>query len=83
MATRGRRRSVAPSGVISTKARPALEESPDGDLGLRPTATWLYGEWLPRSGRELRDFPMFAQRISFFPDVPEHEAVTDIFLPIR
>lgn len=42
----------------------------------------LYVEWLPKSGEELRDFPLFCQRISFFPDVPEHEAVTDIFLPL-
>lgn len=42
----------------------------------------LYVDWLPQSGEELRDFPLFCQRISFFPDVPEHEAVTDIFLPL-
>jgi hypothetical protein len=29
-------------------------------------------------GEEPRDFPLFCQRISFFPDVAEHEAVTDI-----
>ena len=49
---------------------------------LRPAISYLYGEWLPASGHELRDYPIFAQRISFFPDVPEHEAVTDVFLPI-
>ena len=25
----------------------------------------------------------FAQRVSLFPDVAEHEAITDLFLPIR
>ncbi|WP_106640084.1 AraC family transcriptional regulator [Allosphingosinicella vermicomposti] len=49
---------------------------------LQPAFAYLYGEWLPESGQELRDFPPFAQRVRFFPDVPEHEAVTDIFLPI-
>ena len=44
---------------------------------------FLYGDWLPASGEELRDFPPFAQRVSFFPDVPENEAITDIFLPLR
>jgi len=44
---------------------------------------FLYAEWLPRSNEELRDFPLFCQRIRFFPDVLEHEAVTDIFLPLR
>lgn len=43
----------------------------------------LYRDWLPQSGEELRDFPLFVQRLSFFPDVPEHEAETDIFLPLR
>lgn len=43
----------------------------------------LYRDWLPQSGEELRDFPLFVQRLSFYPDVAEHEAETDIFLPLR
>jgi AraC family transcriptional regulator len=43
----------------------------------------LYRDWLPRSGEEPRDFPLYCQRIAFFPDVPEHEAVTDLFLPLK
>ena len=50
---------------------------------LRPAVTHLYRDWLPDSGEELRDFPMFAQRVSFFPDVAENEAITDIFLPLK
>ncbi|WP_448663396.1 GyrI-like domain-containing protein [Sphingomonas sp. CJ20] len=53
------------------------------DAALRPAAAWLYGEWLPVSGEELRDFPFFGQRIRFFPDVPEHEAVIDLMLPLK
>ena len=49
---------------------------------LRAAVSWLYGEWLPASGEEPRDFPLFVQRVRFFPDVPENEAVTDIFLPL-
>jgi AraC family transcriptional regulator len=45
--------------------------------------TYLYREWLPESGEEMRDFPPYCQRVSFFPDVPEHEALTDLFLPLR
>lgn len=44
---------------------------------------WLYVDWLPSSGAELRDFPIYLQRVVFFPQVPEHEAVTDVFVPIR
>jgi AraC family transcriptional regulator len=49
---------------------------------LPATVHLLYAEWLPRSGEELRDFPLFFQRVSFFPDVAESEAVTDVFLPL-
>ena len=44
---------------------------------------YLYSEWLPLSKEEPRDFPLYFQRVSFFPDVPEHEAVTDVFLPLQ
>jgi AraC family transcriptional regulator len=44
---------------------------------------YLYSTWLPASGEELRDFPLFVQRVRFFPDVPEHEAISDMFLPLR
>jgi AraC family transcriptional regulator len=43
----------------------------------------LYSTWLPGSGEELRDFPLFMQRVTFFPDVPDSEATTDIYLPLR
>jgi AraC family transcriptional regulator len=53
------------------------------DDTLAETLTYLYSEWLPQSGEEPRDFPLYLQRISFFPDVPEHEAVCDVFLPLK
>jgi AraC family transcriptional regulator len=53
------------------------------DDTLGQTIAYLYSEWLPQSGAELRDFPLFCERVEFFPDVPEHEAVTDVYLPLR
>jgi AraC family transcriptional regulator len=50
---------------------------------LEAAALCLYRDWLPASGEELRDFPLYCRRISFFPDVAEHEAVTELYLPIR
>jgi AraC family transcriptional regulator len=50
---------------------------------LEPAALFLYRDWLPASGEEPRDFPLYCQRLTFFPDVPEHEAVTDLYLPLR
>ena len=43
----------------------------------------LYGEWLPKSGEELRDFPCFFLYINLFPEVPENELITDIYLPLK
>ncbi|HEU0149077.1 MAG TPA: GyrI-like domain-containing protein, partial [Bradyrhizobium sp.] len=50
---------------------------------LEPAALYLYRDWLPASGEEARDFPIYCQRLSFFPEVPEHEAVADLFLPLK
>jgi AraC family transcriptional regulator len=43
----------------------------------------LYANWLPASDEEPRDAPLFMQRLQFFPDVPDGEAVTDIYLPLQ
>jgi AraC family transcriptional regulator len=53
------------------------------DDGLGDALSYLYSKWLPQSGEEPRDFPPYLQRVSFFPDVPEHEAIVDIFLPLK
>ncbi len=50
---------------------------------LEPAALFLYRDWLPGSGEELRDFPLYCERKKFFPLVPAHEAITDLFLPLR
>jgi AraC family transcriptional regulator len=50
---------------------------------LEPAALTLYRDWLPASGEEARDFPIYCQRLSFFPEVPEHEAAADLFLPLK
>ena len=70
------------AGVIPAGRCAVLRQVGGGD-DLRATATWLYGQWLAASGEEPRDYPMFAQRISYCPDVPEHEAITDLSLPIQ
>lgn len=44
---------------------------------------YLYGEWLPSSGEELRDFPCYFHYLNLLPATPEHELVTDIYLPLR
>lgn len=49
---------------------------------------YLYSTWFKHASQQntplqLRDFPLFFERVSFFPDVSEHEMITDIFLPIE
>jgi AraC family transcriptional regulator len=50
---------------------------------LEPAALYLYRDWLPASSEEVRDFPLYCQRLAFFPEVPEHEAVAELFLPLK
>lgn len=50
---------------------------------LEPAALYLYRDWLPASGEEARDFPLYCQRVAFFSEVPEHEAVAKLFLPLK
>jgi AraC family transcriptional regulator len=44
---------------------------------------YLYAQWLPISDEELRDFPCFFHYINLFPEVSEHELITDIYLPLK
>lgn len=44
---------------------------------------FLYGQWLPANNEELRDYPCFFHYINLFPDVSEHELITDIYLPLE
>lgn len=43
----------------------------------------MYGEWLPASGEELRDYPCFFNYLNLISEVPEHELKTDIYLPLK
>lgn len=51
---------------------------------LEPAALYLYREWLPGSGEEARDFPIYCQRhFSLFPNAPVHDVVVELFLPLK
>ncbi|MDF7777732.1 AraC family transcriptional regulator [Sphingomonas sp. AOB5] len=71
---------VVPGEIPAGRAARLTITGSSDDLG--PAADWLYREWLPASGEEPRDFPFYCRRVSFFPDVPEHEAVTELYLPL-
>jgi len=43
---------------------------------------YLYSSWINENGVELADFPLFFERVSFFPDVTEDKMITDVYLPL-
>ncbi|MBI3446761.1 MAG: GyrI-like domain-containing protein [Magnetospirillum sp.] len=65
---------------IIPAGRCALLRSAGSDDRLEEALTYLYRTWLPASGEELRDFPPVVQR---YPEMPESEAVLDIYMPLE
>ena len=64
--------------------RCAVLRYPGNTNNLEPAALYLYREWLPASGEEARDFPIYCQRhLSYFPDGPLREVVLELFLPLK
>lgn len=68
---------VIPSGKCAVVRHIGSED----ELG--EICNYLYGQWLEQSGETLRDFPLFFERVSFFPEVSEHKMITDVYLPIN
>lgn len=73
----GVRNAVIPAGRCAVKRHVGSTDF------VGETLSVLYGGWLSENGEEPGDFPVFLQRLTFFPDVPEHKAETDVFLPLR
>lgn len=44
---------------------------------------WLYGTWLPQSGREVRDTVMFEEYVNNPREAAPTELLTDIYLPLK
>lgn len=42
----------------------------------------VYRDWLPSSGEELRDQPLFFHYLSVFPETPHDQWQTDIYIPL-
>ncbi|CAK7262145.1 protein of unknown function (plasmid) [Shinella sp. WSC3-e] len=69
------------------------ENIPDGCYGvlraigntgnLEPAVLYIHRDWLLLSSEEPRDFPLYCQRLAFFSEVPEHETVAELFLPLK
>ncbi len=73
-----------PQGVI-TKTIPGGRCAKVRNVGSRHEMDgprYLYETWLPQSGEQLRDFPIFFHYVNVGPGVKEHEMITDIYLPL-
>jgi AraC family transcriptional regulator len=42
----------------------------------------IYRDWLPASGEELRDHPLFFHYLSVYPETPQDQWQTDIYIPL-
>ncbi|HIB65434.1 MAG TPA: helix-turn-helix domain-containing protein [Phycisphaerales bacterium] len=49
---------------------------------MEDTIYHIYRDWIPENGESLRDYPCFFRYRNFFPEVPEAELVTDIYVPL-
>lgn len=71
------------AGVIPG-GRCAVLRYPGNTNNLEPAALYLYRDWLPASGEEVRDFPLYCRRqLAFIPEVSAHEPVIELFLPLK
>ncbi len=74
----GMRPGMIPGG------RCAVLRYPGNTNDLEPAARYLYRDWLPDSGEEVRDFPIYCQRrLSLAPDTSTPEVVVELFLPLK
>jgi AraC family transcriptional regulator len=75
-----------PQGVM-TKTIPAGRCAHIVHLGshdlMNEKIRYLYNHWLIENNEELRDFPCFFKYRNLFPQVAEHELITDIYLPLK
>ncbi|MEZ6187547.1 MAG: AraC family transcriptional regulator [Planctomycetota bacterium] len=75
-----------PQGVVASElpaARCAVLRHVGSDATLGQSFAYLYGSWIPARGEAPHPGAQpFLQRIAWFPDVPEHEAIVDVFAPL-
>nr|WP_251030610.1 MULTISPECIES: AraC family transcriptional regulator [Pseudomonas] len=43
----------------------------------------IYRDWLPASGEELRDEPLFFEYLSVYPETPKSHWQTDVYVPLQ
>jgi AraC family transcriptional regulator len=74
-----------PQGVVN-KVIPACRCAVARHRGSRAHVTaaeYLVFDWLPQSGEELGDFPIFFHYVNIGPDIRENDMITDVYLPLK
>lgn len=75
-----------PNGVITKEipgGRCAVVRHAGSHDRVGKSVYYLYQQWLPESGEELRDFPVYFHYLNVKFDTPEHELLTDVYLPLK
>jgi len=75
-----------PYGIITKQipgGRCAVVRHVGSHEQLGESVYYLYRDWLPESGEELRDFPVYFQYLNSKFTTPEHELLTDVCLPLK
>ena len=67
--------------VIEAGTYAVIRHCGSDDL-LEQTINYLYRDWLNNSDYEIKDSPLILERVAFFPDVAEHQAITYVYLPL-
>jgi AraC family transcriptional regulator len=55
------------------------------DVGSRTNnkaAQFLFDQWLPTSGERLSGYPLIFHYVNVGPSVQDHEAITDVYMPL-
>lgn len=52
------------------------------DHALNDTIMPVFAHWMPETGESAGDYPIIFHRLSLFPDIPEQQAMTDIYIPL-
>lgn len=72
-----------PNGVIPG-GRCAVLRYPGNTNNLEAGGLCLYREWLPASGDEAGDFPLYCQqRLAPIPELSAHEVMVELFLRLK
>jgi AraC family transcriptional regulator len=74
-----------PQGVVN-KSIPACRCAMARHTGSRDhviAAEFLAYEWLPGSGEEMGDFPLFFHYVNVGPGVREQDMITDVYMPLK